>query len=118
MSFSFLLSLPPPPQPRATFPSHDLCFPALPVKKEEGTGRGGGPTIQVGCLEVGVGRQVGMAFREHLPGPWPPADAETTGMGPESGSPLLSVVPGDLQGHLEIRWRCRRSGAQEGRAET
>lgn len=52
MSLSLLLAAPP-PQPRATFPSYDLCFPALPEKKEEGNGREGGPTIQVGYLEVG-----------------------------------------------------------------
>lgn len=45
VSFSLLLS----PLPRATFPSYDLCFPALPVKKGVGTSRGGGPTIQAGC---------------------------------------------------------------------
>lgn len=63
MSFSLLLS----PLPRATFPSYDLCFPALPEKKEGGgTGRGGGPTIQAGSLEVGVGKEVRMAIGEHV----------------------------------------------------
>lgn len=48
------------PRPAATFPSYDLCFPALPVKK------GGGPTIQVGCPDMEVQREVRTALDEHL----------------------------------------------------
>lgn len=51
MSFSLLLS----PLPRAAFPSYDLCFLSMPVKKERGS------TIQAGCPEVGVGKEVRMA---------------------------------------------------------
>lgn len=54
MSFSLLLS----PLPGATFPSYDLCFPSLPVKGGDWQKRGF--TIQAGCLEVGVGKEVRM----------------------------------------------------------
>lgn len=43
MSFSLLLS----PLPRATFPSYDLCFPSLPVK------RGGGGLAEEGAHHSG-----------------------------------------------------------------
>lgn len=58
MSFSLLLS----PLPRATFPSYDLCFPSLPVKRGGGwrDWQKRGLTIQAGCLEVGVGKEVRM----------------------------------------------------------
>lgn len=52
-----------------------------------------GATIQVGCLEVEVGRQVRMAFGEHLPGAGPPADSEMPGVAPEGGSPLPVTEP-------------------------
>lgn len=102
MSFSLLLS----PLPRATFPSYDLCFPALPEKKEGGgTGRGGGPTIQAGCLEVGVGKEVRMAIGEHVLTAWQLADAEITGMASGGVCLLPSMEPGDLQGHLQVGQR-------------
>lgn len=53
MSFSLLLS----PLPRATFPSYDLCFPALPVKKAGRTGRGGGPPFRLAVVRWGWGRK-------------------------------------------------------------
>lgn len=99
-SFSLLLS----PLSRATFPSYDLCFPALPVKKGE-TSRGGGPTTQAVCCEVGVGQEVRMALGKHLLGAWPLADAEITSMAPGRGRPLPSVEPGELQGHLQVGQR-------------
>lgn len=46
MSFSLLLS----PLPRATFPSYDLCFPSLPVKRGVGTGRRGGSSFRLAVL--------------------------------------------------------------------
>lgn len=52
MSFSLLLST----LPRATFPSYDLCFPALPEKKG-GTGRGGGTPFRLAVLRWGWGRK-------------------------------------------------------------
>lgn len=52
-----------------------------------------GATIQVGCLDVEVGRQVRMAFGEHLPGVGPPADAEMPGVAPGGGSPLPVMEP-------------------------
>lgn len=101
MSSSLLLS----PLPRATFPSYDLCFPALPEKEGGGTGRGGGPTIQAGCLEVGVGKEVRMAIGEHALMAGQLADAKIAGMAPGGVRPLPSVEPGDLQGHLQVGQR-------------
>lgn len=90
---SLLLS----PSPRATFPSYDLCFPALPVKKEGGPAEEGahpaGWSIEVGG---GEGREVRMALGERRLGAWPLADAEITGMAPGSGCPLPSRVTSRL----------------------
>lgn len=63
MSFSLLLS----PLPRATFPSYDLCFPSLPVKKGGWQRRGGSP-FRLAVLKWGWGRKSEWPLGEHLLG--------------------------------------------------
>lgn len=98
VSFSLLLS----PLPRATFPSYDLCFPALPKKEGGGTGRGGGPTIQAGYLEVGVGKEVRTAIGEHVLTAWQ-LMPRSQAWPPEvcAPSPLWSLVTSRVTSRLD-----------------
>lgn len=79
-------------------------FPSI-AREEGGDWQRRGDTIQAGCLEVGVGKEVRMVLGEHLLRAWPSADVEITSVAPRGGCPLPSVEPGDLQGHLQVGQR-------------